>query len=284
MGGRGGGPGGTDLGAMRADVSLEQHVVAVTWDQRGTGKSYPALDPLETLTLEQMVRDTIDLTEALRQRFEEDKICLAGNSWGTLLGVLAVQRRPDLYHAYVGTGQMVCPRETDVMFYEDTLSWAQETGNDALTATLRRNGPPPYEAVLDYEPALSREHDWSPYPELDSTKEMPFNLFVPENTLMDRVNGMRGFLDVFCALYPQLQGLDLRADAATLQVPVYVVIGQYEARGRAVPAREWFDMLQAPAKGMIVFDRSGHRPSFEEPGRFATLVSRVLEETYDGRQ
>ena len=49
-----GGPGGTDLGAMRADTGLEEHFVVVTWDQRGTGKSYSALDPVETLTVEQM--------------------------------------------------------------------------------------------------------------------------------------------------------------------------------------------------------------------------------------
>ena len=40
-----GGPGGTDLGAMRLDVGLEQHFVVATWDQRGSGNSYAALDP-----------------------------------------------------------------------------------------------------------------------------------------------------------------------------------------------------------------------------------------------
>jgi pimeloyl-ACP methyl ester carboxylesterase len=273
-----GGPGGTDLGAMRADVGLEQHFVVVTWEQRGTGKSYSALDPTETLTPEQMVADTIEVTHYLRQRFEEDKIYLMGNSWGTLLGVLAVQRHPELYHAYVGTGQMVSPQETDVMFYEDTRAWAERTGNDALVAALRQNGPPPYDNLLDYEPAISHEHDWNPYPELDPSKEMPFNLFVPENSLMDRINGMRAFLDTFSVLYPQIQGIDFRSDVPSLDVPVYLVIGAHEARGRAVLAREWFDMLEAPSKEMIVFEHSGHRPSFEEPAAFASLMARILGE------
>jgi proline iminopeptidase len=91
-----GGPGGTDLGAMRADAGLEQYFVVVTWEQRGSGKSYSALDPVETLTLEQMVSDTIEVTNYLRDRFKEDKIYLVGNSWGTILGVLAVQQHPDL--------------------------------------------------------------------------------------------------------------------------------------------------------------------------------------------
>lgn len=33
-----------------------------------------------------------------------------------------------------------------------------------------------------------------------------------------------------------------------VDVPVYLVIGRHEARGRVVPAQEWFDVLDAPAK------------------------------------
>ncbi len=275
-----GGPGGTDLGAMRADTGLEQHFVVVTWEQRGVGKSYAALDPVETLTLEQMMSDTVELTNYLRDRFDEEKIYLMGNSWGTLLGTLVVEEHPELFHAYVGTGQMVSPRETDIMFYEDTLAWAEQTGNGDLVATLRQNGPPPYDNLLDYEPAISYEHDWNRYPELDVSKEMPNNLFVPENGLMDRINGLRSFLDTFSVLYPQIQGVDLRRDAPALEVPVYLVIGAHEARGRAVPANEWFDILEAPSEEMVVFEHSGHRPSFEEPAAFTTLMDRVLEETY----
>lgn len=275
-----GGPGGTDLGAMRADVTLEQNFIVVTWDQRGTGKSYAALDPIETLTLDQMIADTVELANYLRDRFGEDKIYLVANSWGTILGTLVVHRHPDLFHAYVGTGQMVNLPETDTMFWEDTLAWAEQTGNEQLAATLRQNGPPPYEDLLDYEPAVSHEHAWNPYPGLDTSKEMPFNTFVPENTLIDRVNALRGLLDTFSALYPQLQEIDFRQDVIQLEVPVYLVLGKYEARGRAVLAYEWFEMLDAPSKEMLVFERSGHRPLFEEPAAFTDVMKRVFDDTY----
>ena len=275
-----GGPGGTDLGAMRGDTSLEQDFVVVTWDQRGTGKSYDALDPTDTLTLEQMVADTIELTEYLRERFDEERIYLHGNSWGSLLGVLAVDARPDLYHAWIGSGQMVNPPGTDRMFWEDTVDWAEAQGDTALVATLVENGPPPYADILAYEAALSHEHDWNPYPEFDNDGEMPATLFVPENTLMDQFNGLRAFLDTFAVLYPRIQEVDLRQDTAQLEVPVYIVAGEHEARGRAVLADEWFELLDAPSKERIVFEGSGHRPSFEEPGRFAQLMRRVRDETY----
>ncbi|MEZ4596770.1 MAG: alpha/beta hydrolase [Chloroflexota bacterium] len=96
---------------------------------------------------------------------------------------------------------------------------------------------------------------------------------------MDKVNGLRSFLDTFSVLYPQLQGIDFRRDVPTLDVPVYLVSGAHEARGRAVLADEWFRLLDAPSKEWIVFEHSGHRPSFEEPAMFAEVMTRVRDET-----
>jgi hypothetical protein len=58
---------------------------------------------------------------------------------------------------------MVSPRETDRIFYDDTLAWARRTGDAGLVDTLTASGPPPYANVLDYEPALSYEPDVYPY-------------------------------------------------------------------------------------------------------------------------
>jgi pimeloyl-ACP methyl ester carboxylesterase len=63
-------------------------------------------------------------------------------------------------------------------------------------------------------------------------------------------------------------------------VPVYLVQGRYEARGRAELADEWFDMLQAPAKEKSVLETSGHRPLFEQPEAFASAVTKLLDGTY----
>jgi pimeloyl-ACP methyl ester carboxylesterase len=174
---------------------------------------------------------------------------------------------------------MVSPRETDILFYQDTLAWAERTGQEGLVTTLKEIGPPPYDELLDYEPAISHEHDWNAYPGFDPSTEMPLNLMVPENTLMDRINGMRAFLDTFSVLYPQIQDVDLRRRARELETPTYIVLGEYEARGRAVLAREWFRLLEAPSKELIIVENTGHRPLFEKPVAFAALMSRILERT-----
>jgi pimeloyl-ACP methyl ester carboxylesterase len=109
-----GGPGGSELGAMRRHLpGLEEHFTVVTWDQRGTGKAYPQLDPTETVTLDGYVDDTVAVTDYLRDRFGQDRIYLAGQSWGSTLGVMAVQQAPERYRALIGVGQMVSQLATD---------------------------------------------------------------------------------------------------------------------------------------------------------------------------
>jgi len=92
-----------DGGPVEAGLSLSRIFLAdlnadsvvVGWDQRGAGKSYPALDPPSALTLDQAVANTIEPTNHRRERFDEEMIFVAGGSRGSTLGVLAVQQRPD---------------------------------------------------------------------------------------------------------------------------------------------------------------------------------------------
>jgi pimeloyl-ACP methyl ester carboxylesterase len=279
-----GGPGGSELGAMRRHLSgLEEHFVVVTWDQRGSGRSYAALDPTSTLTLESVVDDTIAVTNYLRERFGQDRIYVAGQSWGTTLGVLAVQQRPDLYQAFIGTGQMVSQRETDLIFYEDTLAWAEQTGRIDLFTELVNAGPPPYEEIYPYETLLAQEPDVYPYDHTGNSEgagQMAENILVPEYSLLDQVHIFAGFVDTFSVLYPQLQEIDFRETATDFDVPVFFVQGAHEARGRAQPFAEWYAMIDAPMKDTVTFETSGHRPLWEQPEEFVDyMTGTVLAET-----
>lgn len=283
-----GGPGGSELGAMRRhSQALESDFVVATLDQRGTGKSYDELDPTSTLTLDNAVAGAIETADYLRERFGQDKIYLVGQSWGTILGVLAAQERPDLFHAFVGAGQMVSPAATDNVYYRDTLAWARETGDSDLAEQLTRNGPPPYTDTRLYDPVLSSEQEVYPYDRTGNSEgagQMGENIFVEEYTFMEKAHVFAGVLEVFSVLYPQIQGIDFREQATRLEVPVYLAQGAHETPGRAEPAVEWFEMLDAPSKELVVFDTSGHRPLWEQPEEFYDLMTeQVLAETDPSR-
>ncbi len=275
-----GGPGGSELGAMRRHLSsLEEHFTVVTWDQRGTGRSYGELDPLDTLTLDRAVADTLAVTDYLRARFDQDRVYLVGQSWGTTLGVLAARAAPDRYQAFVGVGQMVSPLATDRIFYDDTLAWAEETGQDDLAAQLRKIGEPPYDDPRDYETALSHEMEMYPYDHSANSEgagQMSENLFVSEYSFTEQVRVLAGTLDTFAALYPQVQGIDFRETATDFDIPVFFVQGAHEAPGRADLFEEWYPLIEAPAKDLVVLDTSGHRPLFEQPDEFVDYLTHVV--------
>jgi len=281
-----GGPGGSEFGAMRRHLpDLEQHFTVVTWDQRGAGTAYEELDPTATVSVDGYVADTIAVTDYLRERFGQDAIYLLGQSWGTTLGVLAVQQQPELYRAFIGTGQMVSQLATDRIFYEDTLAWAEQTGKDDLAADLVAAGPPPYDAMFRYETALSHEQDVYPYDHSGNSEgvgQMSENLLVEEYSLIDQVHTLGAFMDTFAALYPQLQAIDFRTSATRFTVPVFFVQGAHEADGRAQPFAEWYPMIDAPIKDLVMLDTSGHRPLWEQPDEFTDyMVNTVLARTTD---
>lgn len=287
-----GGPGQTDLAYARVLwQDLERDFVVVDWDQRRTGKSYPALDPTATLTLEQAIADTIELTEYLRARFDERKVYLHGESWGSTLGVLAAQRRPDLYHALISSGQMVSQRETDRRLYDDVLDLAARNGDEGLARTMRAFGEPPYPSVFA-SALVIQQYDqlYKPFTLPASTLERsallareagPWGVLGREYNLVEKVNVLRGLMDMFSVMYPQLQGLDFRRDVPRLEAPEYMLDGAAELTARRDLALEWFALLEAPIKRRITFENGAHSVGFEHFGAFHQLmVDTALLETY----
>jgi pimeloyl-ACP methyl ester carboxylesterase len=267
-----GGPGQSDLAYSRVLLEeLTRDFLVVGWDQRGAGKSYPSLDPA-TLTLDRAVSDTVELAEYLCSHYGQEQVVVMGESWGSLLGVLAVQREPRLFRAFVGSGQMVDVRETDQRIYHDLLALAGRTDDTALAARLRQSGPPPYADPLDYAFVMTHyrmlEGGYSPpdaYQRRGSRSGIgPMGVLGQEYGGLEKANVLRGLLDMFSVLYPQLQDVDLRRDAARLEVPVIVLEGSHELAARTEPAREWFADLDAPRKRLYVLPDSGHSVAFEQ--------------------
>lgn len=290
-----GGPGQSSLPHPRVIFAdLERDFTIVAWDQRGTGKSYAALDPTADLTPARAVADTIELTDYLRERFDEDKIYLLGESYGTILGVLTVQQRPDLYHAFIGSGQMVNVAETDRRIYADLLAQAEQTGDAQLAAALRAYGAPPYRDIPYANGFVMTQYDrlYKPYTPPRSYSERgarsgldQFGVLGSEYSLVEKVNVLRGLLDTFTVLYPQIQGIDFRRDATKLAVPVYLLDGQAELAARRDLALEWFARLEAPQKRIFAFENAAHAVAFEEYEAFhRILLETILPETYPGRQ
>jgi pimeloyl-ACP methyl ester carboxylesterase len=286
-----GGPGQSDLPYVRVlFANLEPDFVVVGWDQRGTGKSYPALDPTSTLTLDQAVSDTIELTDLLRARFDEPKIYLVGESWGSILGALAAQRRPDLYHAVIGSGQMVSVRETDRRLYSEILKLAEAADDTALAQTMRSFGEPPYRDPFA-NAFVMQQYDklYKPYTPPESLQRLgataawetgPWGVLGREYNAVEKVSVMRGLMDMFSVMYPQLQGIDFRRDVRTLGVEYVMLDGAAELSARRDLALEWYAQLDAPRKRIFTFENAAHSVAQEQFVAFRQiLLETVVPET-----
>jgi pimeloyl-ACP methyl ester carboxylesterase len=136
-----GGPGASTIPISSAWQPWEKHFTVVQWDQRGAGRTFRATGEsvAPTMTLEQMTRDGVELAEYLRAHLHQDRIVLIGHSWGSFLGIHIVKQRPDLFYAFVGTGQVV-GRQTFEKQFELTVTHlkalAQAANNAQALAEL----------------------------------------------------------------------------------------------------------------------------------------------------
>lgn len=271
-----GSPGGSELAAMRQRLAaLEQTFVVVTMDRRGGGRSFGALDPTPTFTVDDERRNVLAVTDYLRSRFRRDKIYLVAHSGGTIGATLAVQESPGSFAAYVGVGQAANPTTSDRSQYEDTLAWARSKGDAALVDRLRKVGPPPYANIYGYEPMILRED--AVYGTKDGDALL-VNARAPELGTLERVHVVAGFLDSFDAYYPRVRSVDFRTQVPSLAVPVYFVAGEQEVPARVRDLGLWFAALRAPHKEIVTLANAGHRSMFEQPERFVAVLRRVLAE------
>ena len=277
-----GGPGGTQLVTQRRALgSLEDHFVVVNWDQPGSGKSFDAVDRSK-MTPDRYVTDAHELVLNLRQRFGKEKVYVLGESWGSALGIMVVQRYPELFQAFIGTGQMVAFLENDRICYDFALRLAQERADTKQVTKLKQQGPPPYygkDVALKSAAYLTETFNYmNKNPAIvNSGFNTLQDIAGSEYGLYDKVNFVRGLLDTFGIVYQQLWDVDFRKQATRLEVPVYFLIGRHDVNAPPQLTEEYFNLLSAPQKELIWFERSGHNPWMNETEKFVdVMVNKIL--------
>ena len=277
-----GGPGGSQMAAVRHDLAeLEQHFVVVNWDQAGSGKSYGSMD-IGAITADTYIEDGHELTKYLCETFGQEKIILVGESWGSALGIFLAHKAPELYHAFIGTGQIIAFLETEIMDYELAMEIATERGDTQTFETLEANGMPPYYGKdVTWKSAAYLNYLSSYMAQNPAIQNGGFNtfrdLFSSEYGILDKINYLRGIVNTFNGVYPQLYDVDLRTDYPTLEVPVYFFIGQHDVNAPPSLVEEYYTILSAPQKEIVWFEHSGHNPWINESRRFVDELIRVVE-------
>ena len=270
-----GGPGWPQTPHLRYfNSDLARSVNLVAWEQSGCGKSYMNNPDPKNLTKEQIIKDAHELTLILKKRFGQNKIHLAGFSWGSVIGLELVKRYPDDYAAYFAISQVIDIQRSIELSRDWLKKEAEKRGDTKMlkqVAQLEKKDTSlcksqlecffkKYEMLTEYGGAIFK-------------KEAEAQIKTAETKYEDykSYDWIKGFMYSCSKLGDEVFKTDLTG-ITELRVPAYFLIGRHDWSLPTIVTEEFVNTLKAPKKEIIWFEESGHEPLEEEPIKFNKVI------------
>ena len=262
-------------------TGLEDYFTVCYWETRGTGLSYSPDVPSETITWEQLMSDTVEVTNYLRKRFGKEKIYLMGHSGGSFLGIQVAARAPELFNAYIGVAQMSQQFESEKLAYKYMVGQYKKAEDIRMVQKLEKfpipemnNVPKAYRNLRDeamHRLGIGTMHHMKSV----ITGVFLTSLQSREYTLSEKINLWRGKNSIqYQKMWDQMMETDLTKKVQMLDIPVYFCEGIYDYTCNYTLTQEYFEKLQAPIKGFYTFMNSAHSPIFEEPEKMQQILEK----------
>jgi pimeloyl-ACP methyl ester carboxylesterase len=271
-----GGPGESQWPVADKYVPWQKAFTVVLWDQRGAGHTYGRYGAqTPEFSLDRIARDGIEVTEYLRRALSKTKVIVLGHSWGSIVAVDMVQRRPDLFAAYVGTGQVASWEAISNLQFDLALSKARQDGDAVAVAKLEAAGrsdpnDPKRAFSVDIRPAMAAaDRAWiqslrANAPALKTAHPKNFQDF------------QDGFQFSAARALPDQMRTDLPKTAKTFAAAFFVIQGRDDVITPTRAAVDYFNGVTAPTKELVLIPDAGHFAFMTAPGTFlAALIDRV---------
>lgn len=273
-----GGPGTPQIGyARKYQKKLEEHFTVVNWDQRGAGLSYSKDIPESSMTLDQLTADTIHLTERLCKQFGRQKVYIAGYSWGSVLALHVLQKRSDLYYAYIGISQVVNIQKEEAEAYRQLTAWSRERKHRLLQKTLDFIGAPPWDGQVQrslFLLCIEMKGGGFTHNPIGALKAGGRMLFGEPYGVRGSFLAARGQMFSLKHLWEDLIFFDAGKSVSSIEIPCCFMSGKFDLTVPGTTSYEYYQKVEAPYKEWHWFENSAHSPHLEEPDRFAEVVSR----------
>lgn len=231
---------------------LQEDVLLVTWDQRGTARSYSDAIAPETLTVSRLLDDALELVDWVRRAFERDRVHLLGHSWGGCLALLLAHRHPQALASVFALCPFINLERSAAVAYSAMIGRAQSRNDHAALTELRELGALPY---ADLQSAMAVHTKWIiEYGGMvHGGPERVGELFgrfenVPGYSASDYENAAKGQRFSGKHLVEECATLDVSALVPALEVPLTVGVGRD-------------DLVNATEVTVGWFEASGHRRS-----------------------
>ena len=271
-----GGPSLPDLSYMnKYQDLLEKDFIVVSYAQRGSGNSYHFFEDYSNNNISTQVDDLISLTEYLKDYLNKDKIILVGHSWGSYIGLLAVNKDSSNYLAFVGIGQVVDSIKSEQYTYNKIMDILEEE-NDKDNIDYLESIKDDIDSGKRFVPrSILRKYGYSER-NIKVEEELISNYFWSrESNLVDGIRYLKGmkYMDI---LWDEVIDNPLDGIVTKANIPVYIVMGKYDGSTSPILAKEFFDKLDCDMKEFYIFNDSSHYPHFEEEEKFYDLMYNIF--------
>lgn len=263
----------------RYPTGLDAYFTVAWWEQRGSGLSYRAGMSPASVTVEQLLADTIAVSNHLRVRFGQEKIYLMGRSGGTFIGMQVAARVPQLYRAYIAVAQISNQLASERLAYDYMLQRFKDAGNSRMVRKLEaapvtlENGVP-----LGYLRVRDEAMHGLGVGTMREMRSIVSGLFFPslrnrDYTLAEKINLWRGKAAMgVSSMWTEVLATDLAERVPAVGIPVYFLHGVHDYTVSYPLAKAYYDKLVAPVKGFYTFEHSAHSPIFEEPQKTCRIM------------
>lgn len=257
---------------------MEEYFTMVTWDQRGAGKTFLEADPAsisDSIHIARYVDDAIEVAEAVRKRYHKDKVVLMAHSWGTVIAMQAALKRPDLFSAYVGIGQVINTRDNERISFDYAVEQAKAHHNAPAIAELESIAPYPGNQPITRERIIIARKWAQFYGGLSAFRDTSTYYFdganlSPDYTAADVCAIDNGNMFTLGRILPEFLGVDYTGVHA-FPIPVLMFMGRHDFTTPSAPTAAWLQQVRAPYKHAVWFEHAAHMIPWEEPGK--VLVS-----------
>ncbi len=268
-----GGPGEALSPFLKEFAPWERDFTVVNWDQRGAGKTYEKNGKATPdVTMNRLADDGIALTRYVLKRLHKPKLILVGQSFGTILGLMVVKRAPELYYAFVGTGQVVNNALT--MKYRER--WARK---EALAAHdikgLKALDDVRSLSVNNWK-RIAASRKWIMSPSDQAYLKIQTNfLGSPDHPKPQAKAWAEGYR--FEASKVGEAGIAFNAMkvAASLPVPYVLIQGREDHVTPFAAAKAYFDKVQSRGKVFVPI-KGGHYACFTNAGAFMDALNKYV--------
>jgi proline iminopeptidase len=235
-----GGPGLSHIYMMQNDAwpRLAKTRPIVFYDQRGTGKS-TRVKQGASQDLDAQIADL----EAIRAKFDFQKFDLVGDSYG---GFLAM--------AYAAAH----PEHVEKLILSDSAAPAMKN--------IVRVLPQVFPDMMERSP--------DPQEQMRNHFRMLFYSEEKRDAYLAGAKDLGYAPEIGAAVSRAIAQIDLTAQLAKFSFPTMVITGRYDMN--VAPLTAWNIYKAIPGAKFVVFAKSGHLPSYEEPDKYVQVVDAFL--------